>query len=94
MLEERALNRIIEHMNDDHADALLLYVQAFAGHTEATSARLVTFDERGMGIIFSTPDGADSQCRIDFDAPLAHAGEARRVLVEMVDEARARIGGA
>ena len=94
MLEERALNRIIKHMNDDHADALLLYVQAFAGHTEATSARLVTFDELGMGICFSTSDGAESECRIDFDVPLAHAGEARRVLVEMVDEARARIGGA
>lgn len=87
MLDDKAVQRIISHMNDDHADAVLMYAQVFAGRTQAVSARLVSFDERGMGILCSEPDG-ETECRVDFDKPLANAGEARQMLVNMVDRAR------
>ncbi|WP_025770822.1 DUF2470 domain-containing protein [Thioalkalivibrio sp. HK1] len=91
MLEDEAVKGIIEHLNDDHADAVLLYVRAFAGHDAATSAYIVNFDEKGMGIAFIEND-KEASCRIDFEKPLAHAGEARRVLVDMVGKARKRLG--
>ncbi|MBF2759480.1 MAG: DUF2470 domain-containing protein [Ectothiorhodospiraceae bacterium AqS1] len=91
MLEEETVKGIIEHMNADHADAVLLYVRAFAGHEAATSAQIVSFDEKGMDIAF-VEKGSEGACRIDFEKPLSHAGDARRVLVKMVGDARKKLG--
>ena len=93
MLEPQITAQIIDHMNDDHADAVLLYVQTFGGRADATAAQLVEFDTRGMVIRFSTGGGDESECRIPFDAPLDSAGDARRRLVEMAQQARARLAG-
>lgn len=91
MLDEQAVARIIEHMNDDHADALLLYAQAFAGRSTASAAHLVSFDERGMQIR-CTEDGRHVDCRVEFDRTLQSAGDARQVLVAMSAQARERLG--
>lgn len=91
MLNAEAVARIIEHMNADHADAVLLYVRAFAGQDQATSAQMVDFDAHGMGIDY-LKDGGRHSCRVEFAQPLADAGEARAVLVAMVGEARDKLG--
>lgn len=90
MLNEEAVARIIEHMNKDHADAVLLYAKAFAGRSGAETARLVSFDEKGLGILCSE-GGQESECRVEFERPLLNAGEARKVLVELSGRARQRL---
>lgn len=90
MLDSKAIDRIITHMNEDHADAVLLYARAFAARLDATSAQLIGFDETGMDID-CIENGQSSRCRVDFNQPLNNAGEARQVLVEMVGIAREKL---
>ena len=78
---------IIDHMNADHADALRLYCQAFAG-TTADAATMTAIDRLGLRVRARTADG-DRHLRIDFPRPADTPAEARAVLVEMVRAARA-----
>ena len=40
----------IEHLNEDHADALLLMAQALGGHPDATEATCVRIDRYGLDL--------------------------------------------
>jgi putative heme iron utilization protein len=86
-LEPAVAHRVIEHMNDDHADAVLLYVRAFGGMPQATAAQLTGIDLETMEIRFDQPAGP-GQTLVRFDPPLRDAGEIRPRLVEMVAVAR------
>jgi len=79
---------ILAHMNADHADALLLYCQAFAGVT-AERATMTAIDRLGLRVRAETGEGPRS-LRIAFPRPAHTPNEARAVLVEMVRDARAR----
>jgi putative heme iron utilization protein len=76
---------ICEHMNEDHADALVLYAAAFAG-TEAGAARMIHVDSLGFDLI-AVADG-HKHLRIDFPAAVSGTDEVRAVMVEMVRRAR------
>lgn len=80
---------ILAHMNADHADALRLYCQAFAGIT-TEQATMTAIDRLGMRVRAETADGARA-LRIAFPRPVHTSNEARVVLVEMVRDARARV---
>jgi putative heme iron utilization protein len=74
---------IVEHMNEDHSDAVQLYATKLLGRAGA--------DWRMTGI---DPEGIDLRkggevARLDFDQPLAAGNEARKVLVALVGKARA-----
>lgn len=92
MLDADAVQRIISHMNDDHADAVLLYVQAFAERPQAGEAKMIAIDSHGMDIEYLEGEN-ELSCRVAFAKPLAHAGEAREVLVAMVRQARDKLTG-
>ena len=77
---------IIEHMNADHADALILLGKAFAG-IEAQEAAMTSVDRLGFHVRLKTQDGA-SGARIAFLREVSSASEARKVLVEMTQQAR------
>lgn len=79
---------ILAHMNADHRDALVLYCRVFAG-VETAQPEMISVDR--LGFVVRT-DGGDrpGTRRISFPRPAATADEARRVLVEMVRDARAR----
>ena len=47
----------IDHMNDDHADANLVFVQERGGVPEASAAQMVAVDRYGMTFQVSTKDG-------------------------------------
>lgn len=91
MLEQQVIAQIIEHMNEDHADAVLLYVRVFAGRDDADAAWLAGFDASGMNIRYLI-DGAEFECRIDFEFPVETTGAVRRMLVEMAAQARDTLG--
>ena len=51
-------DRICKHMNDDHANAVVLYAQNFGGLSNATAAEMVSIDSQGMNLmaqLTSTP---------------------------------------
>jgi len=81
---------ILEHMNTDHADALLLYCRAFTD-VDAAAATMTGIDRMGFRVRARTGDRLQG-LRINFPREVRTPLEARAALVEMVGEARNRIG--
>ena len=82
--------RVIEHMNEDHADAVLLYVRALGGIDDATEARMATIDLEAMVLEYRSA-ARTGTVQVDFDPPLAGFEEVRPRLVALVADARQRI---
>lgn len=80
-------DRICKHMNDDHADAVLLYAQKFGDTTAATAAIMKSIDTNGMDLD-AIVDGQSTSVRVSFERPLADAKDAHNVLVEMLKKVR------
>lgn len=80
-------DRICNHMNEDHADAILLYAQVFAEVQEATSAQMLSIDAEGMDLTAQV-NGEPQPVRIQFDHVLADAEDAHHTLIAMVKQAR------
>ena len=73
---------IVQHMNDDHADALALY-----------AARLLGRGGRGWRMTGVDPEGIDLRCRskierLDFPSPVLSPEAARDALVKLAGRAR------
>ncbi|HEV3308151.1 MAG TPA: DUF2470 domain-containing protein, partial [Candidatus Sulfotelmatobacter sp.] len=77
---------IIEHMNADHKEALVLLARSFAG-IEAQEAAMTSVDRLGFHLRLTTPDGMKG-ARIAFLREAITPAETRKVLVEMVQQAR------
>jgi putative heme iron utilization protein len=77
---------IVEHMNADHADALVLLAKAFAG-IEAQEAIMTSVDRLGFHLRLKTQEGA-SGARIAFLREVSNPAEVRDVLIEMTEQAR------
>ncbi len=82
---------ILEHMNDDHADALVLYCRAFSRAKDAERAEMTAIDRYGFEMTAYGPFGR-GPVRLAFDAPIENAKHARERLVAMVGAARAALG--
>ena len=80
---------IIEHMNADHKDALLLLAKVFAG-IECQEAVMTSVDRLGFHVRLKTADGMKGT-RMAFLREVRDPGQARKVLVEMVQQARERL---
>lgn len=72
----------VAHMNEDHADALSLYAQHFAGEADGPW-RATGFDPEGMDLLAGT-----RTARILFPQRIEDAGALRQCLVAMVKLAR------
>lgn len=77
---------IIQHMNADHKDALILLARAFAG-IESQEATMTAVDRLGFHVRLRTQDGMRG-ARIAFLREVSNPAETRKVLVEMVQQAR------
>jgi heme oxygenase (biliverdin-IX-beta and delta-forming) len=82
-----AAGGIVEHMNRDHADALVAYARHFAGET-ADEATMVTVDRLGFKLRLRQGDRLSS-VRIAFPREVTTADQSREVLIEMLRQARA-----
>jgi putative heme iron utilization protein len=80
---------ILDHMNRDHADALVTYARVFAG-VEAGVASMVGVDRLGFKLRLVHGDRRFS-VRIPFPREVRTASEARTVLIEMLGQARAGV---
>ena len=81
---------ITAHMNDDHADALVLYCKAFSKATAVASASMTNVDRYGFEMAAMTHEGP-RPVRLAFPRPVSTPDEARAALIAMVKEARARL---
>ena len=73
----------VEHMNDDHADAVALYATRLCRAGQG-DWRIVSVDPYGIDMM-----SGDRIERLEFDTPLAEAGQLRKVLVDLAARARA-----
>jgi putative heme iron utilization protein len=78
----------VDHLNADHADALLAMAQALGGYPDATSARCIAADRRGLDLVAATPRGT-APTRVGFAEPVTAAAGLRAAAVELTRRARA-----
>jgi len=77
---------ILEHMNDDHAEALLLLVRHY-GQCPADRATMTAVDRWGFHLQIHH-QGEPQSLRLAFPQEARSASEVRQVLVQMVQQAR------
>ena len=77
---------IIDHMNHDHADALIEYARHFAGEV-ADEATMTAVDRLGFKLRLRQGERLSS-VRIAFPAEVATAEQSRATLITMLREAR------
>jgi putative heme iron utilization protein len=77
---------IVEHMNADHKDALVALTRMFAG-IESQEVEMISVDRLGFHVRAKTQDGVRG-ARIAFLREVANSAETRKMMVEMVQQAR------
>lgn len=80
-------DRICKHMNDDHANAVVLYAQKFGNTPDAALAEMLSIDPQGMNLN-AIVNGATVPVRVEFDHVLADAEDAHHTLIAMVKQGR------
>ncbi len=83
--------RAIEHLNEDHAEALLEMARALGGCPEATSARCLDADRSGLDLVATTPAG-EIPVRVAYEVPIEAPEELRKATVKLAQKARAQLG--
>ena len=78
-------DRICQHMNEDHTDAVLLYAQVFGNAPNVTQAQMLSIDPEGMDLKI---EPTNEPLRVTFDHPLKDAEDAHHTLIAMVKQAR------
>jgi putative heme iron utilization protein len=81
-----SMAEIIQYMNADHKDALVLLARKFAG-IASQEATMTAVDRLGFHVRLKAPDGMRG-ARIAFLREVSSPAETRKVLVEMVQQAR------
>jgi len=82
---------IIAHMNDDHAEAMVLYCKAFSKATDITAASMTGVDRYGFEMSAVTAEGP-RPVRLAFADPVGTPEEVRAALVAMLEDARTKLG--
>jgi putative heme iron utilization protein len=73
-------------MNADHVDAMIMLARSYA-HMEAAEATMTSVDRLGFSLRLKTKDGIKG-VRINFLREVTTAEETRKMLVEMVQQAK------
>lgn len=79
--------RAVEHLNDDHADALLLMAQRLGGYPDATRATCTSIDRHGLDLTVITPRGV-APVRIGYERRVDEPDGLRAATVELARRAR------
>ena len=82
---------VIAHMNDDHAEAMVLYCKAFSKATDITAASMTGVDRYGFEMSAVTAEGP-RPVRLAFADPVGTPEEVRAALVAMLEDARTKLG--
>lgn len=77
----------VSHLNEDHADALLLMAQQLGGYPDALRAHCTSIDRYGLDLAVGTPRGV-APIRIGFAEPATAPDGLRAATVELTRRAR------
>ena len=80
-------DRICRHMNEDHAEAIVLYAKAFGNEPNTKAATMDSIDPQGMNISAQVA-GETIPVRVEFDHTLKDAEDAHHTLVAMIKVAK------
>lgn len=80
-------DRICQHMNEDHAEAIVLYAKVFGNKPEAETATMDSIDPQGMNLTAKI-QGETVPVRIEFNHTLKDSEDAHQTLIAMVKQAR------
>ena len=78
---------IIEHMNDDHRDAMTILCKKMSKAVDTTDATMVSIDRYGFEMSAVTSDG-NRPIRLAFDNEISTSDEARMEIISLVKRAR------
>lgn len=81
-----AENEIVAHMNADHAEAIALYAEILL-RRQGPGWRVTGIDPEGLDLRRPTETGGET-ARLDFAAPVLTPAAARRILVDLAEQAR------
>ena len=82
---------VIDHMNDDHPEALVDYCRAFSKATDVSSATITGVDRYGFEMSAVTPDGP-RPIRLAFPADVQDQDSVRAALIQLLKDARTQLG--
>ena len=80
-------DRICNHMNQDHRDAIALYAKVYGNERQTETATMDSIDPQGMNISAKVA-GETVPIRVKFDHTLKDAADAHHTLVAMIKQAR------
>ena len=78
---------IIEHMNDDHRDAMVIICQKMSKAVDTTDAEMVSIDRYGFEMSAVTSSG-NRPIRLAFENEISNSEEARIEIINLVKAAR------
>lgn len=80
---------ILDHMNDDHGDALIAFCQVLGGRPEVAGARMVGVDRYGFDVLATAPSTPSPRAmRFGFDAVADTPNAVRAAMIELVRRTR------
>ena len=79
---------IIQHMNEDHGDAMVDYCRVLSRATDTKSAKMTAVDRYGFEMSALT-EGGPRPIRLAFSKPISSSDDARKEMVALVKRCRA-----
>ncbi|MEM9562560.1 MAG: DUF2470 domain-containing protein [Actinomycetota bacterium] len=76
--------QMIEHMNDDHLDACLVYATHYLGIADAQAASMTDITRSTMTLAIELADGTSRTATYSFARPLTSVADAAIFLAQMV----------
>lgn len=89
-LVSRGAERAVEHLNDDHPDALLDMARALGGCPQGIAARCLDADSTGLDLLVATPAG-EVPVRVEYEEPIEGPEGLRKATVRLAQRARAEL---
>lgn len=83
-IKPEELERIINHMNEDHGDSLVLYAHAYANRKDVQSAKMIELTANEIVLALESGE----HLKIPLTSTLETAKDAHMVLVSMSKQAR------
>ena len=82
--------KIIDHMNEDHADTMVLYCRAYSRATDTSAATMTAVDRYGFEMSATTGAGP-RPIRVAFAEAVSSTAQVRHAMVELARGARVRL---